>query len=237
MENSPDVWSIVASIATALSAIIALALGLAGIFREWILARFLGDSFDLETGEDDPFFQLISSSPQQYFVRVAVRPSGRLEQENVKVVLKEIERKGIQEGASFSTISGWVPTPLKWTHEESGVLSSIPPDETRFLDIGLIHSPENDPHLTADDIRLDLSTSVIPANESHLIRGGGTIRLHLDLLTKTGRKAKAVLEISLRHTWGDWLGDDIPREAGFKICVAEFERSSNRIFPECACGC
>jgi len=133
----------------AIGVLVALVLGVGGIWREWIVQRSIGPRLKVSVDTNPPDAdrttmsvlsggQLQGSVPCYYF-RVRVKNEGKQTARGVEVFVKEVKRR--QTDNTRCVIPDFPPMSLLWSHVRA-VAQDLHPGIEKFCDLGYVINPD-----------------------------------------------------------------------------------------------
>jgi hypothetical protein len=227
-------WTAVASIATFLAVVVALALGIWGDELR-TLGRSPRLSLTLDPLQDH--FQRLThdAGSSEYDYRISVTNEGGIGAKNVEVVAQDLTVK--QADGSFTRDPVFMAMNLRRTHYGDTITPivhrGVPRayDLLRCLDPALQQERNREQGKARVTLRFDLSTLVSPVRAQPVVPGRkvalpdaypsskteGTYRLHLAVVADGVAPVKKVVEISWSGKWWDHAADFFKNELNVRL--------------------
>jgi len=215
--STPIILAYMGCISAELSAIIvALILGISGIFRDWIKSHFycpqLGIQFNVHPPDchktrityRDGSGGVVNDIPCCYY-RLKISNDGNSRAEKIEVMMMEKYTQN-QEGQFIKDIN-FLPLNLKWSHDGVMIRESIAPSLFRYCDFGSISHPEyKEIPLRGFDITrksrvlLDLDLEIKPNTGSHLVFPGKH-RVKIIVVADNSKIVSKIFEVNFNDFW------------------------------------
>lgn len=197
--------------------IVALGLGLAGIFRDWIRSQFYYPELDIKFNVELPDChktrctfrndqgQIVTADC--YYYRLKISNIGNYRAKKIEVMIAEKSTQDAQ--GEFVKDKGFLPLNLKWSHDKRITRGSIAPSLFRNCDFGsIVHPKYTDNRLEGFPIKektkvvLDLELEVKPNTGTHLVFPGKH-RLKIIAVADNSKAFSKIFEIDLKDFWDD----------------------------------
>lgn len=195
--------------------IVALLLGLVGLFQKWIRSLFFYPELEINFHTTPPDahktlygYRDTKGRERQadcYYYRLNITNSGNKRAENVEVRV-ESKYKENEEGA-FEKDENFMPLNLIWSHDRKMQRESIAPTLSRYCDFGFIIEPSCKKFVTSQtkvnpssDIVLALDLVVKPSTGTFLVLPG-KYRFKIIAVGDNSNTTEEIFEIELKDYW------------------------------------
>lgn len=200
--NQPEWWAV----------IVALLLGLWGVFRDSLLKLFFKPRLDLELLVEKPdchktelkFGNDIGGIPGYYY-RLRVTNNGNVPAKNIEVFFSK--KYSLKNAGELIIDQNFLPLNLKWSHDGVEIRGNIAPTLFKYVDLGFIPHPNATRALvsqfnttTESSLIMSLDLIVIPNTGSNILHPGSYV-FEIWVIADNAKLMKKSFKIQFRDTW------------------------------------
>jgi hypothetical protein len=169
-----------------LGILVALVIGIAGIFQDWIRSLFFKPKLNASIELNSPWCLFTPSQTGgknhvEYYMRFLIKNNGKYKMENVEVVANAVLIKN--QSGTFDKFDSFTPLNLHWSHPKPNevkiTVDVIHQDMFKFCDFGYIAESQylgasgwSQHILDGDLIRFHMDTEVEPYTRSNVLGPG-----------------------------------------------------------------